>query len=112
MAQIKIQGMLVSCNKNLITIYDSYKINNTKNMKSILNEILEIDIYQTKRNIKSLINEWKAHNFLYNHNLYVSHTKNCDFENKQKFHTKIIFFILSKIGGLELWMKKIIKKDK
>lgn len=95
MTEAKIRGLKIYFWSDNMRIIDSYKIKSKKKMKEILEEALNRDsFYITKRTMKSLIREWRAHNVLYTLHLFRKHTKDCDFESKQKLRIKIIYFIL------------------
>lgn len=49
----------------------------------------------SKRSMKSLINEWRAHNLLYSIGMFKSRTAHVDFESKQPWYLKIAYAILS-----------------
>ena len=94
---IHTHGLDIYCSTTDMNIIDSYNINNIDEMKSILMSCLMFTkIYKTDRTMNSLINEWIAHNKLYKYNLYRNHTKDCNFENKEKIHIRFIYFILSR----------------
>lgn len=84
---------------NCVTIYDSYKVKETKDMERLIQQIrydyLLNDYIVNKRSMSSLINEWKAHNLLYDLHLFRKHTKDVDLDN-ELWYRKIIYWILSK----------------
>lgn len=96
--KMKICGLNIDISKTNIKIKDAYKINNTKKMQSILEEVLEADTdYITNRSMTSLIQEWIAHNRLYKLHILRNRTKDCDFESHNpKFLLRIIYSILGK----------------
>ena len=103
--KINIQGFEIHCSTTDMNIINSYKVNNITIMKSILTEALnKTSLYKTKRTINSLVNEWIAHNILYKYNLYRKHTKDCNFESKQKLYIKFIYFILSRIDKIKYFL--------
>lgn len=78
----------------MLCIRDAYTITDKKEMEKILVEaLLEAKIYKTKRSLKNLKREWISHNRMYKLHLFRSHTKDCDFESKQKLWVKIVYFI-------------------
>ena len=80
----KICGLNIVISKNNIKIINAYQLNNRTKMKSILEEVLDYDSdYITRRTMKSLIQEWVAHNRLYKLHILRARTKDCDFENTQ-----------------------------
>ena len=64
-----------------ITIYDSYKINDKKEMSKIINECLEkANWKETNRTLKNMLQEWYTHNRAYCLGYKRDHSKDCDFE--------------------------------
>ena len=103
--KINIQGFDIYCSLTDMNIINSYKVSSIAKMKSILIEALDTTIiYKTNRTMNSLINEWIAHNILYKYNLYRKHTKDCNFESKQKIRVKIVYFILSRIEKIKYYL--------
>ena len=84
---------------NCVTIYDSYKVIHTGDMEFLIQKIrydyLLNDYIINKRSMSSLVNEWKAHNLLYDLHLFRSHTKNVDL-NDEPWYRRTIYWILSK----------------
>ena len=84
---------------NNVTIYDSYKVTHTGDMEYLIQKIrynYPLNNYIiNKRSMSSLINEWKAHNLLYDLHLFRSHTRNVDLNN-EPWYRKVIYQILSK----------------
>lgn len=68
-------------------------------MEEFLNKLkyerVECSILYT-RSIKSLVEEWRAHNLLYKLGLFKSHTKDVDLNNESKVRL-FIYKILSKL---------------
>lgn len=78
---------------NNLQIENSYKIKNRQDMGYILNDIRKVygNLKILKcRNNKSLIEEWAAHNLLYDMGLFKSHTKDVDLNYPQN---KVVYFI-------------------
>ena len=90
--------MVVNASKNNIHIEDSYKVNTREDMQMILNDIRakhsleESDVL--KRTDDSLINEWFAHNVLYNLHLFRKHTKDVDLNYPQSKLMEIVYSIV------------------
>lgn len=111
MAEIKIEDLTIRYSKTNLVIINSYKVHDKQKMKSILIMLLKvIPLYYTNRSIYSLMNEWVAHNLLYELNICKRHTQDCDFESKQKIHMSIFYFILSILSNIRGGFKKIWKK--
>ena len=97
MKRINILGIDIEYNKNNIKIKDGYKIKDEVIMCYILTDFLYRANIKYKRSIVAWINEWKAHNFLYNLHLFRKHTKDVDLqENESKFR----LLIYEIIGGI------------
>ena len=108
MAEMKIRGLKIFYSTSDLNIIDSYQIHNIKKMEAILTEALEkAENYITNRKMNSLINEWIAHNVFYKMHLFRKHTKNCNFESKQKKSITFIYFIFSRISKLKYNINKI-----
>lgn len=97
MKKIIINNIKIQYNENNIKIINSYKITDEYDMFKILWELKFKIKYRYKRTISSWLKEWKTHNFLYKHNLFIKHTKDCDLEEKEKKYRLIIYNI---IGGI------------
>ena len=68
-------------------IFDSYKITNEKVQKEIIDELLHHEeVHPTKweRTKKSMVNEWYAHNTLYNLNIKRTRTRDVDLDNSDE----------------------------
>lgn len=80
-----------------LAIIDSYKITQKADMMNILYNIMNQEslnwpVFQRK--VKGMVEEWRAHNILYNFGLFRSHTQTVDLEADQKWFFKIIWKIL------------------
>ena len=108
MAEMKVRGLKIFYSTSDLNIINSYQIHNIKKMEAILTEALEkAKNYITDRNMNSLINEWIAHNIFYKLHLFRKHTKDCNFESKQKKKAIFIYFIFSRITKLKYNINKI-----
>lgn len=89
-------GMVCSISENNINITDSYKMNKKEDMKETLYAIQHKhpECNSFKREYGSLMNEWKAHNRLYNWGLFKSHTKDVDLDYPAKWYTEILYWLL------------------
>ena len=68
-------------------VYDSYKISDTGIQEEILDKLLyHEELYPSKwdRTKKSMMNEWYAHNLLYNMNIKRDRTTDVDFDNNEE----------------------------
>lgn len=81
-----------------LAIINSYKIKNKADMKNILYKIMnqesehKFDVF--KRSVKGMVQEWRAHNIIYNLGLFRTHTCTVDLEANQKWIFKIIWKII------------------
>lgn len=94
MRKVKIAGVEIQYNSQNVRIVNSYEVRNVKDMIIILRLFKIKTDYCSKRNLKSWIKEWKAHNRLYRLGLFRSHTKDCDLEENEKLHRLMAYQIL------------------
>ena len=95
---ITINDTLISISKKNIKIYNSYCIRSENDMKNILKYIYQIAAENNityRRTMQSHIIEWQAHNFLYDYNLFKSHTKDVDLNDNENNIRRCIYFFLS-----------------
>ena len=96
----KLKNTSVYCYITLdyISIIDSFKITDEKDMLEILNNLLkDYHWYRKTRTIEDMIYEWKAHNILYDKYLFRKHTRNVDFEVKQNKFLKYLYRVFVKM---------------
>lgn len=97
MEEIIVNGLTILCTPKNMQIKNSYQIQNTEQMKNILIEALaKTQVYYTKRELSSLINEWVTHNRLYKLHLFRSHTAHCDLESEIKPWKDTTYCVCSK----------------
>ena len=86
----------VSISKSNVNIVDSYRVKDDKEKISFISAIKkhDPDVWES-RSDASLLAEWKAHNALYKHGKWVSHTKDVDLESKQSFFYRIAWFFVN-----------------
>ena len=91
--------LIIECNGNIVkvnltvnntSIIDSYKIKSVNDMMDIL-EFYAIH----HRGIIGMINEWRAHNLLYNLHIKRDRTGTVDLNKDQSIWAKIAYAILS-----------------
>lgn len=88
----------IHASENNTTIFDSYKVKNPKDMKSILYGIRKrvVPNYAiNKRKVSSMIQEWRVHNLLYSLGIERNRTKDVDLDINQPWYNKVLYFILS-----------------
>ncbi|MBR4390937.1 MAG: hypothetical protein IKT08_02385 [Bacteroidales bacterium] len=79
-------------------IYDSYQIRSKEDMRTFLNNIREHcdpDLAVAVRSMKSLVCEWRSHNFFYYLHVFRSRTKDVDLERKQTWWRECFCRIVS-----------------
>ena len=97
MVEFKIKKLIIQVTPKNIKIKNSYLIQNKKEMKEIILEILEkASLYNKKRSINSLVREWRCHNRIYKLGLFVSHTKDCDLESNEALYRRIFYFFFGR----------------
>ena len=91
MAKFTYNGKSITCNfsKNNVQIVDSYKIRKSNDMISII-ELIKAEAeklgFMYVRSNNSWLTEWKAHNYLYDHNVEQARTCSVDLnEDEGKF---------------------------
>lgn len=94
MKEFNFLGITIKYNSKNIKILDSYKVQSKVIMELILMKFQQDTKFKSKREMKSWLKEWKAHNRLYNLGLYRKHTKNCDLEESEKKHRLLAYNIL------------------
>lgn len=71
-----------------IRVVDSYKINDIKTMKAIINEIIEYNKnnneYNWKRSEESMLREWLIHNICYYLGIMTENSGSVDFNNSEE----------------------------
>ena len=87
----------IVCNDSNIVIYNSYKITSLDAMQATAFCLYKsyISKVDNNRTIFNLVNEWRTHNLLYTLGLFRTHTKDVNFEYKQKFILKLLYGICS-----------------
>lgn len=79
-------------------IENSYRVKSKDDMSKILKAIRNRcvgDYAIHKRTIKSMINEWRSHNLLYNIGIYKDRTASVDLDINSKWYISMAYSILS-----------------
>lgn len=99
--------LIIECNGNIVkvnltvnntSIIDSHKIKSVNDMMDILDKIRKSskEFYAIHhRGIIGMINEWRAHNLLYNLHIKRDRTGTVDLNKDQSIWAKIAYAILS-----------------
>lgn len=91
MIEFEVKKLKVQVFPKNIKVIDSYKIETRKEMREFLTETLEkAPLYYKRRSINSL------HNRFYKLGLFVSHTKDCDFESDEALYRRIFYFFFGR----------------
>jgi hypothetical protein len=88
----------VLASKENTQIVDSYKIKRIKDQLSIIKSIRKraAKNYAIHRiNLFNMINEWRAHNLLYDLGLYRNSTQHVDLDLKEPWYRRVLYTILS-----------------
>lgn len=88
----------VNVSENNTTIFDSYLVKSPWDMESIIYYIKAktTDEYAiNRRNIYSMIYEWRTHNLLYSLGIMRDRTRDVDLNTGQPWYSKVLYFILS-----------------
>lgn len=78
---------------NNIKIIDSYLVTDKKRMIEYLDQL---PLEKVNRSFKSCLNEWIAHNRLYNLGLFKNHTSDCDLTQDESLFRRACYWILSR----------------
>ena len=80
-------------------IKDSYRIRNISDMNNVLKliryEVAEDNYAINKRDIHSMINEWRVHNLLYSLGIMKDRTKAVDLNINQSWYVTLSYKVLS-----------------
>ena len=96
MERLIIGGIIIEYDAANIRILDSYKIRRKENMLEVLIWFKLKTGFRSRRSMDSWIREWVAHNRLYKLGMFKGHTEDCDLEELEGWHRRVIYFI---IGG-------------
>ena len=100
-----IDGICCIYDPNNIKVKDSDKIP-CKDTNSFCVNLKETIPYQYKRTASSWARELRAHNFLYELGLFVSHTVDTDLNEDEPWYRLLAYAILSGIYWVYSWIKR------
>ena len=84
-----------------VHVRDSYKLTYRAEVWDAINIIKDTKRgSRYRRSAKSWNREWVAHNWLYWHNLFVSHTESVDLNDDEPFWKRLCYFIIYVISFL------------
>lgn len=98
MIETKVKGLKVKIYDNKITVEDTYPITNIEKIVEILSIIEEKDaetLIFLKRDINSLVREWRGRSRLYRLGFKKKVTKDCVFKEYNSKGLEIFYFIMS-----------------
>lgn len=88
----------VDASEDNTTIFDSYKVKKSFDMKSIIYYIRDNTPKEYAINVRSIpgmVREWRVHNLLYSLGLFKDRTRDVDLNTGQPRYAKVLYFILS-----------------
>lgn len=88
----------VHISEDCTTIYDSYQVKSPRDMESIIYYIkaeVSDEMAINKRNISSMIYEWRTHNLLYTLGIMRDRVKSVDLNIGQPWYVKALYTIIS-----------------
>lgn len=88
----------VIISKENTKIADSFRIENTSDMKEFIGLIQEKAFKNAAintRDNKGMLREWRAHNILYSLGICTDRTKDVDLNINQKWYIKLAYYLLS-----------------
>lgn len=92
--------MNISVTKDNLTIHDSFMVVSENEMKEILLQVkekhAECRVFDN-RSIGNLVNEWMAHNLLFELGFMIAHTQHVDLESNQKWFLRFPYFLLGNL---------------
>ena len=94
---------MIDASKAILTaenthIVDSCEVKSREEMVAFLTQLREnasIDMAINQRSMKSLVTEWRAHNFFYGLHVFRSRTHDVDFERHQSWLREIFCRVMS-----------------
>lgn len=96
MKKVRIGRVEIEYDAGNVRVLESYKVKNKKVMRYVLEYFKEREGFKSRRSIRSWVREWVAHNRMYKLGMFKGHTRDCDLEELEGWHRRVIYFI---IGG-------------
>ena len=84
--------------ENNTHILDSYKVKTKEDMRVYLKKLRDLGMEQmavNRRDVESMVREWRAHNFFYIIHVFRHRTKDVDLELKQPWHRELFCRVVS-----------------
>lgn len=89
----------IKVSEHSVHIGNSFLFTNDSDKCRVLHQLFnEYPQVLKHRSAQSFINEWKAHNILYQKDIEQERTKDVDFELKQKWYLKIAYWFIAHFG--------------
>lgn len=91
-------GISYYISDNCVSVRDSYKVTDDEvKLDFLIHVCSEKPDLESHRSKESMLEEWKAHNILYQKHLFRSRTKDVDIEYNQKWIFKVGYHIICKL---------------
>lgn len=96
MEELKIGEILIEYDAGNVRIVDSYKVKKEEDMLEVLIWFKLKTGFRSRRSMDSWIREWKAHNIMYKLGIYRSHSRDCDLEELEKWHRRLVYWFIGR----------------
>lgn len=90
-------------------IENSYLIESLEDIQLSVEDFYTSGDLLSNRSIKSYVIEWEAHNWLYRHNLFSSHTKDVDLNSDETLFRRFCFLIIYCVSLTERRVKELFR---
>ena len=94
MERLTIGEIIMEYDAGNVRIVDSYKVKKEEDMLEVLIWFKLKTGYVSRRSMDSWIREWKAHNRMYKMGLFKNHSRDCDLEELEKWHRRLVYWFL------------------
>lgn len=84
--------------ENNTHILDSYMVKTKEDMRVYLKKLRDLGMEQmavNRRDVESMVREWRAHNFFYIIHVFRNRTKDVDLELKQTWPRELFCYVVS-----------------
>lgn len=96
MEELKIGEILIEYDAGNVRIVDSYKVKKEEDMLEVLIWFKLKTGFRSRRSMDSWIREWKAHNRMYKMGLFKNHSRDCDLEELEKWHRRLVYWFIGR----------------
>jgi hypothetical protein len=73
---------------------DSYLVESTAAKRNAIRVLIVEGKLSSRRSVESYVREWHAHNWLYNHGLFIDRTKDTDFDSHESIFRLIGYWFI------------------